>query len=181
MDWNRAADLPRAASRRRGPLKGTLNCFIVRDANGQQIDNAQTLTTPTTFTTPFLPAGEKTAPKHFSAHDINRLRHVRRRGRSLLDDSGAAGAGTHRQILGIVMVGALNGYAHHRRSATDRGEYREAAGTQVQDTPHPDQDLAATLTQLLTEAPHSDPIGMTGTDALHQTLLDHSQHNFHLG
>jgi hypothetical protein len=51
--------------------------------------------------------------------------------------------------------------------------------TQVQDTLHPDHDVAA-LTQLLAEAPHSDPMGMIGTDALHQTNLDHGHHNFHL-
>jgi hypothetical protein len=52
---------------------------------------------------------------------------------------------------------------------------------QAQDTLPPDHASAATLTQLLAEAPHSDPSGMTGTDALHQTNLDHGQHNFHLG
>jgi hypothetical protein len=52
---------------------------------------------------------------------------------------------------------------------------------QAQDTLPPDHASAATLTQLLAEAPHSDPAGMTGTDALHQTNLDHGQHNFHLG
>jgi hypothetical protein len=52
---------------------------------------------------------------------------------------------------------------------------------QVQDALHPDHALAAALTQLLAEAPHSDPLGMAGTDALHQTHLDHGQHNFHLG
>jgi phosphoglycerate dehydrogenase-like enzyme len=45
----------------------------------------------------------------------------------------------------------------------------------------PDHALAATLTQLLAAAPHSDPIGMTGTDALHQTPLDQGHHDFHLG
>jgi hypothetical protein len=49
---------------------------------------------------------------------------------------------------------------------------------QAQDTLHSDHDVAA-LTQLLAEAPHSDPVGMTGTDALHQTPLGH--HDFHLG
>jgi hypothetical protein len=37
------------------------------------------------------------------------------------------------------------------------------------------------VTQQPSEAPHSDPMSMTGTDALHQTPLNHGQHDFHLG
>jgi hypothetical protein len=70
---------------------------------------------------------------------------------------------------------------HLRRSAARPHNYTPQNVAQVQDTPHPDHDLAATHTQLLAEAPHSDPMGMTGTDALHQTPLDHGQHDFHLG
>jgi hypothetical protein len=51
---------------------------------------------------------------------------------------------------------------------------------QIQETPPPDHDLAA-IAQLLAEAPHTDAIGMTGTDALHQVPLNHAQHDFHLG
>ena len=51
---------------------------------------------------------------------------------------------------------------------------------QIQETPPPDHDLAA-IAQLLAEAPHTDAIGMTGTDALHQVPLNHVQHDFHLG
>jgi hypothetical protein len=52
---------------------------------------------------------------------------------------------------------------------------------QIQGTLHPEHDLAATLAQLLAEAPHPDTVGMNGTDAFHQMPLASGHHDFHVG
>jgi hypothetical protein len=71
--------------------------------------------TLTTFTTPYIPAWNKTAQANPRAHVDDRRHHVCRWCRYLLDDSGAEGDGTHRQILGSVMVDALRRKRRRRR------------------------------------------------------------------